>query len=201
MTSYGSAHPLDVDLADLVDGIADAARAGQLDAHLADCLLCRIKVLRLSGAPPPSASAPGEWGPLPSPAFTVPTVELGCDPVPGELWLAGDDDERALVLVVRAAAGRALVAPVTLDVETADDEAVLVDMDHSPFPAGIAVHPVQATELPQAVLVGRVATLVTPAELPSLLTPAGGQAVAGADDPRLQVRQALADRLASFDDA
>ena len=55
------AHPLDVDLADLVDGCG-GRRPGprQVEAHLADCLLCRLKHRRLLGAPrrPPAAVAP-----------------------------------------------------------------------------------------------------------------------------------------------
>ena len=182
----------------MVGGLLDDDRAAQLEAHLAGCLVCRIKQLRLAGAPPED----GRTGDaLPAPAFVVPRVDPSAEPAAGELWLAGGD-ERVLVLVVRTGDGRALVAPVTLDTEAADDEALVVDAGTSPFRTALALHPALATELPRAALVGRVATLVTPAEVPDLLagvTATRGAAIAGATDPRLQVRQYLADRLGSLE--
>ena len=171
-------HPLDLDLADLVDGAVDESEAAPLRAHLGDCLLCRIKQLRLMTAPPA-----GEPWSFPSPAFAVPAVDDRGDPAAGELWLAGDD-ERLLVLVLRTSGARALVAPVTFDVEAADDEAVLVEA----LGMGAVVYPALATEVPRSVLVGR---------LPGTLTPEGpgGSAIAGPTDPRLEVRQHLADHL------
>ena len=117
MTSHGSAHPLDVDLADLVDGIADRARVAQLEAHLADCLLCRVKRGRLTGAPP--ATPTGDRVSLPTAAFAAPSPDDQCEPATGEIWLAGSS-EPILVLVLRTQGDRFLVAPVTLDVEAAD---------------------------------------------------------------------------------
>ena len=52
MIGSGPAHPLDIELADLVDGALDQARAAEVEAHLAGCLLCRVKCQRLRAAPP-----------------------------------------------------------------------------------------------------------------------------------------------------
>jgi hypothetical protein len=191
MTSSRSAHPLDVDLADLVDGVVEAARAAELEAHLDDCLLCRIKRERLMRAPPVPATGPQ----LPPVAFAVPAVDDGGDPTEGDLWLAGDD-ERVLVLVLRTHGERLLVAPVTFDVEAADEETVVVDAARSPLQIGLAVHPTLATEVPRTVLVGRLGALA--GGIDEGLT--GGVAVAGPADPRLGLRQLLADRLASLED-
>jgi hypothetical protein len=194
MTRPGSVHPLDVDLADLIDGPVDEPLAGELAAHLAGCLLCRVKLLRLSTAPPPG---PG-GGALPSPAFPVPEIDRTAEPAAGELWLAGDD-ERTLVLVVGTAGDRVSVVPVTLDYEAADDTTVVVDADRSPFRTPLALHPALAAEVPRAILAGRAAALVSPADVAGLLARAGaGPAVTGDDDPRLEVRQHLADRLAAL---
>ena len=38
MSVFGPAHPLDVDLADLVDGLLDGFQAAEVEAHLAGCL-------------------------------------------------------------------------------------------------------------------------------------------------------------------
>jgi hypothetical protein len=195
MTGFGSPHPLDVDLADLVDGLVDDRRAAQLEAHVAECLLCLVKRRRLVHAPPA-----GDGGaPLPSPDFVVPRVDRTVvAPASGEIWLAGDE-ERVLVLVLRVRDDRALVVPVSLDTEAADDEAVVVDADRSPFQTPLLIHPALAMELPRTVLAGKVATLATPAELPDLLAATSGPAISGAADPRLQIRQELADRLGSLE--
>lgn len=186
MTSPRSPHPLDVDLADLVDGALDQARAAQLEDHLADCLLCRLKRRRLRGAPTAGGGAP-----LPSPAFDVPGEGPAADPAPGDFWLAGGD-ERLLVLVMDVAGDTVLAAPATFDVEAADDETVVVDP--SPFRTALAVHPALATEVPRAALTARVAALDWP------LTGRPGTPVTGLTDPRLELRQHLAGALASFAD-
>jgi hypothetical protein len=115
-----TSHPLDVDLADLVDGTLDHARAERLEAHLADCLLCRLKRGRLLGAPPTGSGG----SPLPSPPFDLPAVEEGGEPTVGDVWLAGTD-ERLLVRILGIARDRVTVAPITLDAGAADDEALV----------------------------------------------------------------------------
>ncbi|CAA9211015.1 MAG: hypothetical protein AVDCRST_MAG10-113 [uncultured Acidimicrobiales bacterium] len=198
MTTPGSTHPLDIDLADLVDGILDEPRALQLEAHLTGCIVCRIKRLRLSQAPPAGPARGGE--PFPFPGFEVPRLDEGAVPATGELWLAGDE-ERVLVLVLGPhGVETVLVAPVTFDVEAADDQTVVVDAARSPLGTGIVVHPVQATALPRTVLAGRLATLATAAELPALLAGDApgtrrGPAIDTDADPRLELRGHIADRL------
>ncbi len=180
-----TSHPLDVDLADLVDGVLDAARAAGVETHLDACLLCRLKRRRLEGAPAPASA--DEF--LPGPAFVVPSMEPGGEPAVDDLWLAGTED-RLLVLVLGVAGDRITAAPVTLDIEAADDETVVVEQ--SPFRTAVAVHPALATEIPRAALTAKVGALT--------LAGNRGATVAGAGDPRLEVRQHLADRLAAFAD-
>jgi hypothetical protein len=176
-------HPLDVDLADLVDGVLAAARAADVEAHLDGCLLCRLKRRRLEGTPSPA----GSGTPLPAPAFTVVAGGTGGEPAVDDLWLAGGDD-RLLVLVRAVAGDRVTVAPVTFDVEAADDEAVIVEQ--SPFRTAVAVHPALATEIPRAALTAKVGTLA--------LTGRPGPPITGLSDPRLELRQHLASALAAF---
>ena len=174
-----SPHPLDVDLADLVDGVLDSARATRVEAHLADCLLCRLKRRRLLGAPPA-----GGGSALPSPHFELPAVAEGGEPAVGEVWLAGTDD-RLLVQVVGVAGDRVAVAPVTFDLAAADDEALVTGQ--------VVVFRALATELPRAALTARVGLDVSGEPTP-------GPPVAGADDPRIELRQHLADALAALGD-
>ncbi|MFP5319301.1 MAG: hypothetical protein ACLGI2_13550 [Acidimicrobiia bacterium] len=195
MTRPGPAHPLDVDLADLADGALAAPRAAALDAHLEGCLLCRLKLARLRHAPPGPGPAPTTF-PLVAP-LPLPPLDADADPAPGDLWLAGEDD-RLLVAVLRLHHDRALLAPVTLDVESADDETVVVDAGHSPLGTGLAVHPALATELPRSVLAARLGTglpLDRTADAPS-----AGPPVTGPADPRLDLRHELAARLAGLED-
>jgi anti-sigma factor RsiW len=201
---HATGHPLDVDLADLVDGVLDDARTAQVEAHLTECLSCRLKVERLVGSPAAPAIVDRT---LPSPGFLVPAVEpAGDEASTGDLWLAGPDpdspdgsDERVMVVVLGAQDdGRLLVAPVTFDVEAADEETLVVDAAHSPLRTGLAVHPRLATEVPAAVLVGRLGSFGPGADLGAVRP--GVAAVAGASDPRLDIRQYLADRLCSLEE-
>jgi hypothetical protein len=180
-----TSHPLDVDLADLVDGVLDAARAADLEAHLDACLLCRLKRRRLEGAPAPASAG----GFLPGVDFDIPVFEPGGDPAVDDLWVAGEDD-RLLVLVLGVAGDRITAAPVTFDVHAADDETVVVDQ--SPFREPVAVHPALALEIPRAALTAKVGVLT--------LAGAAGRPIAGPSDPRIQVRQYLVDRLAVLAD-
>ena len=50
MAPHTSTHPLDTDVFDLIEGSLDAASAQLIEAHLEQCLLCRIKRQRLSDA-------------------------------------------------------------------------------------------------------------------------------------------------------
>lgn len=190
-----TSHPLDVDLADLVDGVLDAPRAAGVEAHLEACLLCRLKRRRLEGAPAPASAG----GFLPGPAFDVPPFESGREPAVEDLWVAGAE-ERLLVLVMGVAGDRITAAPVTLDIESADDETVVVEQ--SPFRTPVAVHPALATEIPRAALTARVGALTLPPAQGAARALAGGRgtAIAGPSDPRLELRQHLADRLAAFAD-
>jgi hypothetical protein len=188
MTPLRPAHPLDVDLADLVDGLLGGARLAAVEAHLPGCLHCRLKVHRLREAglgPLGEAPLPS----LPSLPFPVPERHAG-SPSPGDVRLAGEG-ERLLLVVLRVDGDRALVAPVTLDVEAADDETVLVD---SPLGAGLAAHLALSTHVPAAVLGPRLAAISVPVRGPT------GTPITDAGDPRLEVRQELADRLTSLGD-
>jgi len=182
------AHPLDVDLADLVDGLVEADRAAELEAHVDGCLLCRIKRQRLRKAPPATLHLDRAFD---APRFPIPPLDaVGAAPATGELWLAGaagHGDDRLLVLVLRTSGDRPLVAPVTFDVEAADDETSIVD--------DLAIYPRLATELPRSLLIQRVRAGLTTAGATA------GPPIAGATDPRLEVRQCLADRLGSMEAA
>ena len=175
MSVFEPAHPLDVDLADLVDGLLDDDAAAQAEAHIARCLVCRARHGRLGGAPTvaPSDDEPSRTATLPSPAFLVPVTEGGDEgPAPADLWLAGGD-ERTMVVVLGVQGGRVLVAPVTFDIEAADEETLVVEGERSPVETGVAVYPELAAEVRRDALVERLGSFGTPAALADVLTGTG----------------------------
>ena len=197
MSVFELGHPLDVDLADLAGGVLDDARAAEIEAHLSECLSCRLKLERLIGASP---AAPIVDRPLASPAFTVPTGESAEAPAVGDMWLTGSEP-RLLVVVMGEEEGRLLVAPVTFDVEAADDETLVVDAGHSPLHTALAIHPRLATEVPRTVLGERIGSFGSRAALADVMDAAtSGAPIVDATDPRLDVRQHLADRLGSIEE-
>ncbi len=187
MSVFGPAHPLDVDLAATDRDPGADLEVADLQAHLLDCRVCRVRRDRLRRATPADLHLDRA---LPSPEITPPVGEPG-SPAVDDLWLAGDD-ERLLVHVLRLEEGRALVAPVTLDVEAADDETLIVD-GGPPGLGPLAIHPRLATEVPASVLVERMGHL-------DVAGARRGSPIVDATDPRLEVRQLLADRLASLDE-
>ena len=203
MYSHPTSHPLDTDLLDFVeDGLDDAARRA-VETHLADCLLCRIKRQRLTGVSPIELT---EVRGIRVPEFG--TIEIedapGTAARPGELWLtASDEATMVLVRTVRDHDYGVVVVPVTLDVEVADSGAFLLDTSVSPLAIPIAIYDRLPVSLPSSALSGRVMPLRVGVDL--LALEAGesgisrGSPLEGSDDPRLEVRQYLSDRLVALD--
>ena len=212
---YGLRHPLDLDLADLASDLVEPAQREELEQHLSECLLCRIKLGRLrdtlgeeSAARAPARSGPdvGEAGLRPH--FVVPRMTSANTAVeraePGEIWAAGDD-ERVLLLVIRRIDDRVLVAPVTFDALSADDETVVVGAELSPFDMSLAVYPMLAAELPASLLGAQFGELVAAANIDRLLAgslpgTARGEPISGPTDPRLEFRQVLVDTLGALEE-
>jgi hypothetical protein len=213
MTLPSSAHPLDVDLADLVDGLLDEGRREQVQEHVADCLLCRIKLRRLRDAAGEDPSDFTAFGSsfrdlaIAAPAFAVPDV-IGPDdgaPQPGEIWAAGDEERILVFILGNVDEGRVMLAPVTFDADTADDETVVLDARRSPFRLPLAVYPTLRTDVPAAALRSRFGSIAAPDAIDRLLEAAvpgasRGTPILGPSDPRLELRQYLLDRLGALDE-
>lgn len=203
MAPHTSAHPLDTDIFDLIEGSLDAASAKLIEAHLEQCLLCRIKRQRLSDAPPIDfADVAG----LMVPEYSRIDVQdaFGVEANRGELWLTvGDEAVMVLVRSVRTAPATGLVVvPVTFDVEAADDETIVLDEAFSPVDAPLAIYEQLTVSIPASALASRI-SLVRDVDL--LALDAGqpgvtrGSAIDGPTDPRLEFRQYLTDLLTSLD--
>lgn len=203
MPSYSASHPLDTDLLDFVTDALDDGASRAVEAHLASCLMCRIKRQRLTGAAPIDLID----------VRTVRVPEFGAievNDVPGvaarrgDLWLtASDDASMVLVTTVRDNDYGLVVVPVTLDVEVADSGALVLDASASPLSVPIAIYDRLPVSLPASALSGRVIPLRSGIDLLALaLGDPGvsrGSALEGPADPRLEVRQFLSDRLVALD--
>lgn len=212
---HGFRHPLDVDLADLVDDLVDSAHRESLEDHLSVCLLCRIKVRRLREALGEASKVPHSLQGMPGAgtsnaglSVTVPPASLTDVTIgrlePGQLWAVGGD-QRLLVLVLREQYQRVFVAPVTFDAHAADEETVVLHSAASPFATSIAVYPMLATELPKSSLVACFGQLVDADDLDQLLAgglpgTTRGEPIGDPTDPRLEFRQMLADHLGMLEE-
>lgn len=195
-------HPSDTDLLDFVESVGDAAAEQRIVAHLADCVICRIKVQRLRDA------SPIELAPLD--VVFVPTFaplefeNLGGEFArPGELWLTvASDAAMVLVRSVRLGGAGVVVVPVTADIEVADSSTRVLDEKASPVGIPIAIYDHLVVSLPSTALVGRI---VTNKDVDLFTIADGnvgvwrGSALEGPSDPRLEVRQNLIDRLTALD--
>lgn len=201
MSRPASAHPLDTELLDYVEGTCDAESAKSIASHLAQCLLCRIKRQRLSGAPPMDLT---DVRSVVAPDFAAIDVEpRNGDPRPGELWLTSADDA-AMVLVrsIRADGDGVVVVPVTLEIEVADQRVLTLDEAASPLAVPMAIYEDLVVSLP----IGALAERVIPRSDVDLMVLADddegvsrGAPIRSATDPRLEVRQYLVDRLTALD--
>ncbi len=199
MADPRASHPLDVDLLDLVEGVLDAAGAEAIEGHLAGCVTCRIKRQRIAQAPPIGVAERPDVG---IPAFDPIEVEDG-DPAeagPGELWLtAPDDAAMVLVTAVGPEGGGVIVAPVVLDVETADEGTLVLDGTASPLAVPIAIYDGMLVSLPTSALRGRVVPVRRDVDLLGLseADPGVGRGapLEGPADPRHEVRQSIHDQV------
>lgn len=195
-------HPLDTDLLDFVELVGDVATKQLIKAHLADCVICRIKVQRLRNSNLIEVTPLGE---MTAPSFAPLEVEdvASESARPGELWLTAAD-EAAMVLVrsVRGRGSGVVVVPVITDVEVADRGARIVDATASPVGVPIAIYDRLVVSLPSAALLGRI---VPTKDVDVLALTDGdlgvsrGSPLEDPSDPRIEIRQHLIDRLTALD--
>lgn len=204
------AHPLDIDLLSVALGEDDVALTSQVNDHLGTCLLCRVRIARIrrSGAVPEPLVASGIQYPSVSPEVlaVLDSTVRAAEAAPGQLWLAGES-HRMLVWIDAIEDDTAFVYAVTLDVDSADDTAVVASLTKLGRPAAIFTS-VGGT-VPLERLVSYVDDLAIHADVERLIDAAAegsiisdlniGEPITGATDERLELRQLLADDLAALD--
>lgn len=200
-------HPL---LRELQDTRVGAGDVTQVRAHLAECLACRVRMARIAQAdeletPTPnvvqrivdaSSVVPG--------AADIPTDRDKREPEPGELWRVGRDE--ALLAWVRRNFhdGAVDIVPVVLDVDLADEQAVIVAAELSPLPVELAAMVALRTHVHRDAFINRLGTLGISAQIEDVIaatrdnrdtTATVGPRIEFDDDDRIEYRQALRDLL------
>lgn len=200
MAHHTPAHPLDADIVDLVANNLGAAQTKQVEAHLQDCLLCRIKRQRIRSAPPINLS---DISDLVAPSFPRIDSEAISDPDPqsGQLWLTTDEDP--VMVLVRVVRNGGLVAvPVTLDIEAADSETLVLDESASPLEVPLAIYERLTFTIPASALARRILPARDDVDLLFVSDEdrgvSRGSKIEDRTDVRLELRQYLADRLSAL---
>lgn len=203
MSHDASTHPLGSDLLDFVEGAGGDAESRSIAEHLAGCVLCRIKRQRLTNVPPVELT---DGQDIALPTFTPIRSERldGSEAARGDLWTTmGEDTAIVLIRTVREQDWGVVVVPVILDVEVADSGALVLDETASPLRTPIAIYERMTISLPLSALAARVVPVRAGIDLWTIA--AGdpgvtrGSGLQGATDPRVELRQYLADRLVALD--
>lgn len=204
--------------------LAAATRAPGVEAHLASCLRCRAHALRLAAEGRQRVDKAAVASLLPdSPVLPEAILDAALDtppqdrpaPAEGELWRARNrDDARpgamaVLVWIRRVFAESALVLPVVLDVEMADDESLLLEASDSSLGIRAAVLTGVDAEILAANLTTRIGPLAIAEDVAAVRQAARGKAVLPGhvrtgppivrdDDQRLDFRQAVGETVAAL---
>ncbi len=203
-------HPTALELAEAVT--ADPPAAG-LKLHLAGCVECRVRIARLTRAqaahePPDGALARIVDGAARLRAAMTHAVHVGGGtPRPDEIWRVGSDE--AILVWVRKVLDDAVdIMPVTLDVDLADDQTLIVSSEENPLGVELALFTALRAHVHPRAFLSRVAELpaTTTAQVAEVLSAAWqGRAVEGVrvgmlvydpDDQIVEYQQTLADLLA-----
>lgn len=202
-------HPLDIDLMEYALGSSAGSRAADILDHLDTCLLCRIRLARIRRSDIRPASASLEAAPHEVSQAILATLNSAQRPdsmAPGQVWLAGGT--RRVLVWTRAVLDNAVgVYAMTLDVEAADDTTLIIDeFEALGYPVAIMSSVVGTVPNEQLnVYLGdlnvqseleRISDSATPAHTAGFTT---GTPITSQADERLELRQILADELASLD--
>lgn len=128
-----------------------ADEKSRITAHLSTCMVCRLRLESVQDsdlAPPDNLTLPSEArGPS---QWLVDAMRSGerPEPAPGQLWrvVRGDVAEAAAVFAVWE--DGVTVAPVTFDVEMADEYTLLLDEESTPLSTALAVWVGERTVVP-----------------------------------------------------
>lgn len=202
-----TSHPL---LRELQDSRVGAGDVKQVLDHLVGCLACRVRIARIAQADELETATPNVVQQIFDASSVVPgATDIPIDrderePEPGELWRVGRDE--ALLAWVRKNFhdGAVDVVPVVLDVELADEQALIIAAELSPLAFELAAMVAVRTHVHRDAFINRLGTLDISADIEDVIaatrekrdtTATVGPRIEFDDDDRIEYRQALRDLL------
>jgi hypothetical protein len=209
-------HPTESALLSFAQGQPGVARAADVRAHLECCLACSLWAARLRRARVTTAddSAAGRLTAVGQAvpealhlAFAAPAA--AAVPAAGDVWRAGGPDEALLVWVRGLSGDSAVVIPVTLDVELADEYTLIIPASESPLGLDLALFATVEAHADMRAFLQRIGALPVGDQVTRLLAaradgrtaPPGlltGAPSGGPSDLRPQYRRLLSDLLSSL---
>src|SRR5712692_2468686 len=208
-------HPTESALLSFTRGQSDAAGAAGIAAHLDSCLACRVWETRLQNARVAEADGP-VTARLSAAAQAIPenlrkalAVPPGAAvPAAGDIWRVGGD-EALLVWVRRIASESAVVIPVTLDVELADEYTLIIPADGSPLGLDLALMTTVEGHVDRRAFLQQIGALPVGDQITQLVLARGdgrppppglltGSPASRDDDQRQEYRQHLVGLLAGL---
>ena len=203
----GPYHPSESDLLEYALEEFNGPVGAEMEAHLAGCLYCRIRINRIRRCDPrlePPRHAPS----LPiseeilGPLATNPPAEVTV----GQVWLGQCEHRQVIVWVRSARLGTITAHPVTPDIDYVDDLSLIVELPNIGCPAAVVSSLVST--VPRKNLVAHLGDLDIESDLQRLNEAARngtrtdlltGRPITDPTDARIEFRQMLGDDLASID--
>ncbi len=199
---------------ELLAALSDAESRAAVDAHIDDCLACRVRFARMQLASGPHLEQPSDnsvarilsaSNPLPETFTRAIDAANSVTPHPNELWRVGCDE--ALLVWVRHVFddGVADVVPVVFDDDLADEESVIIDSDATPLGISAAAMTALRTHIDVTVFLDFLCELDIALEVDEVISATRegrrpldvttGPPIMDGRDQRLEYRQALRDLL------
>ncbi len=185
--------------------------APETSSHLIECRYCQVLVARLHDANAASWDVPTD-APMrlvqasPNIAITQPRqATTDTHPVTGDVWRT-ETPESLLVWVRKVVSERTIdVIPLTLDVDLADDQTLIVPASETPWGCDASVFVDMRTHVDVGALGSKLATLELAEDVrhiideePHQATRATGTPIASIEDQRLEYRETLRRDLDRF---
>ena len=204
----GPYHPSESDLLKYALEEFNGPVRAEMEAHLADCLYCRIRINRIRRCDP--RLEPPRHAPSPVPISEEILGPLAANPPAevrvGHVWLGQCEHGQVIVWVRSARLGTITAHPVTPDIDYVDDLSLIVELPNIGCPAAVVSSLVST--VPRKNLVAYFGDLDIESDLQRLNEAARngtrtdlltGRPITDPTDARIEFRQMLGDDLASID--
>ena len=204
----GPYHPSESDLLRYALEEFDRPAGADVEAHLAGCLYCRVRINRIRRRDP--RLEPPRHAPSPPPILEEILGSLAADPPAevrvGQVWLGQYEHKQAMVWIRSARLGTITAHPITPDIDYVDDLSLIVELPNAGYPAAVVSS--LGSTVPRKNLVAHLGNLDIESDLRQLDEAARNgtrtdlrtaRPITDPADERIEFRQMLNDDLASID--